>query len=126
MSSDASAANLCASSEKNSSPANTWLPLLHLQSQCARYLEKDEQSPFLILENSDSIGPDELGAKWAFLHTHFSPGKDDNIRFLLAILDLIQHHDDDPINPARVLAIYITIDSKCTSAVERQAERKMG
>lgn len=108
----------------------TWLPLPHLQRQSSLFLEEREVFPFLILEDANSMTPDELRAKWAFLHTSFSVGKDDDIYFLLDILKLIRYNNDSEkidklSNAKRLLDLYIAIDAKCTGAVDRQAEREM-
>jgi len=105
---------------------NTWLPLPHLQSQCSRYMLEDEYLPFLDLEGSDTMSPEQISAKWAFLHTTFSVGKDETITFLLAILSSIcdsAMNSGELDRPERIVDLYIAIDAKCTAAVNRREAR---
>ncbi|KAM7185751.1 hypothetical protein V8F20_011688 [Naviculisporaceae sp. PSN 640] len=105
---------------------NSWLPLPHLQRRAAAFMKENEPFPFLLVEDSVSVTADDMKAEWAFLHTFLSVGKDENITFLLHILQLITNYNEERIvDPERVLNLYIAIDAKCIGALDRQAERKL-
>lgn len=105
---------------------STWLPLPLLQNQRSRYMQDDEYFPFLALEDSDAMSPEQISAKWAFLVTTFCVGREDNTIFLLNILKSICHSNgDESDRPDRIIDLYIAIDAKCTAAIDRVAERNM-
>ncbi|KAK4209476.1 hypothetical protein QBC37DRAFT_391255 [Rhypophila decipiens] len=108
---------------------HTWLPLPDLQTQRSRYLQENEFFPFLALEGSDTMSPEQISAKWAFLHKIFSVGKDENISFLLAILRSIYSSTygraRSVTRPERIVNLYIAIDAKCTVAIDRGEERDL-
>ncbi|KAK4038181.1 hypothetical protein C8A01DRAFT_17707 [Parachaetomium inaequale] len=103
----------------------TWLPFPHLQREYLRFMEEYEFFPFLNLD--ETISAEQLSAKWMFLHTDFSVGKDHDTTFLLDILLWINLANPDASavsRPQRLLDLYIAIDAKCLGALDQQAERK--
>ncbi|KAJ4014666.1 hypothetical protein NW752_007437 [Fusarium irregulare] len=120
---DLSAEMLC---EVKFSPKlkNTWLPYPYLQESVERYMEHPDQFPFLKIErNDEDLGP---GMKWNFLSKYFSVGKDDDIEFLLEILESIER--SCPYVPSisqiqRVLQLYVAIYAKLAVARDQAGVR---
>ncbi|KAK3331475.1 hypothetical protein B0H66DRAFT_487633 [Apodospora peruviana] len=104
---------------------NSWLPLSHLQRQCAYYYIEEDASdlfPFLDIGEEDSTD-EKLITKWMFLHTNFGVGKDDDSTFLIKVL----YHMILPGSTShfeRLVDLYLAIDAKCQGAVDRPAERQ--
>ncbi|KAH7173247.1 uncharacterized protein B0J16DRAFT_405610 [Fusarium flagelliforme] len=101
---------------------HTWLPFPKLQELVQRYMAHPDQFPFLRIEGDDT-GLDP-GAKWNFLTKHFSVGKDDDIEFLLEILNCIERSCPEPSSirqSQRVLGLYVAIYAKLSVAKDHVA-----
>jgi hypothetical protein len=77
---------------------NTWLPLQNLKQRAEKYFGDlvtgpGKDFPFLKLDLSETAG--QVDSKWQFLYRHFSVGHEDNLDFLLRLLDFIQLQGDN-------------------------------
>lgn len=101
----------------------TYLPLSNLQALCQRFMQENENFPFLYFEG---LSDEELYSKWIFLHNDFSVGKDDDMDFLLNVLYWIQSANPDESTLTayeRLWDLYIAIDAKHLAAEDRLVAR---
>lgn len=103
----------------------TFLPLAHLTTQRERFMEPTEPFPFLQLDST--MTPEQLRAKWLFLHETFSVGIDDDLHFLLDILFWIKQANPNNATVARqqrLIDLYVAIDAKCVASVDQERTRQ--
>lgn len=91
----------------------TYLPLPHLQQQCARYMADEDFFPFVDL--GEDVCPENLG-KWSFLVDDLGVSTTDGIGFLLDIIGYTREANPDGLSIERCQAlvpVYCEIESRC-------------
>ncbi len=118
-----SAKQLC-QIEDEVSLKDSWLPLPRLRNGVARYMERPEVFPFLKFPMSEMN--EFSSAKWAFLNESLLVGKEDDLKFMLRILDYIQKTCPEPssvLQSQRIFNLYEAIYAQFTLARDEK-ERK--
>jgi hypothetical protein len=104
----------------------TYLPLDSLRSYCGRFLGDDEPFPFLDLGGPTTT--EELESKWLFLSNDLSVSVNDDVGFLLDILDLIKETNSQGLSATRcrdVAGLYYDIETKCQESEYPEAVREI-
>ncbi|PNP59707.1 hypothetical protein FNYG_14838 [Fusarium nygamai] len=105
---------------------NTWVPLRELKDCVQHYMEYPNEFPFLKLEEEKDMNV-AIATKWSFLTEHFSVKWENDMDFLLEILESIKHSCKmlSPWQTAKVIELYATIRARFRRSIGDEKERAL-
>ncbi|KAF5963080.1 hypothetical protein FCOIX_13958, partial [Fusarium coicis] len=105
---------------------DTWVPRKELKDCVKQYMEYPDEFPFLKLEKEEHMDL-AIGTKWSFLTKHFSVKWENDMDFLLEILESIKHSCNrlSPWQTGKVIQLYTTIRERFLESIGDERERTL-
>ncbi|KAG4293456.1 hypothetical protein FPRO06_00041 [Fusarium proliferatum] len=119
------AQNLCVAG-RSLNLQDTWIPLKELKDCVKQYMEYPDEFPFLKLEKEEHMDL-AIGTKWTFLTKHFSVKWENDMDFLLEILESIKHSCNrlSPWQTGKVIELYTAIRARFLESIGDERERTL-
>ncbi|RBA12729.1 hypothetical protein FPRO05_04179 [Fusarium proliferatum] len=105
---------------------DTWIPLKELKDCVKQYMEYPDEFPFLKLEKEEHMDL-AIGTKWTYLTKHFSVKWENDMDFLLEILESIKHSCNrlSPWQTGKVVELYTAIRARFLESIGDERERTL-
>ncbi|KAI1061179.1 hypothetical protein LB506_011572 [Fusarium annulatum] len=119
------AQNLCVAG-RSLNLQDTWIPLKELKDCVKQYMEYPDEFPFLKLEKEEHMDL-AIGTKWTYLTKHFSVKWENDMDFLLEILESIKHSCNrlSPWQTGKVVELYTAIRARFLESIGDERERTL-